>query len=947
MSTHDVRPDRRRNAAPAPPTGAARFAASESLPRSGGPSRWASVGALVVLLALVVGVPLAMVALDGVPQLPTGLPTREQLTGTLGIEQVLAVLVWVVWLAWLQFTICVAVEVRSAVAGIGLPARVPLAGPSQRFARTLVATALLLVLGAGQATALAPAASVAPAPAPVAVTAVATPGAEAAPVAEAATPAPVTAQADVTYHLGDLVLDAEEGAALAGKRVYVVQPPDGRYHDNLWDIAERTLNDGRRYQEVFELNKGRSQPDGQELSLARLIQPQWLLIMPEDAVDVPRVEVVAAPVTPAPPAETPAPAEAPAPVDAPVQAADGPVVEASSESSTRNLLLGTGLLAAGLIAAVEGLRRRRRTPEPSEAAVEVEVALRVGADPGRAQRLDQGLRALAAASRSAGHPLPAVYAAVVDDAALTLHLAPPRHDAPAPWVAAEDGRTWRLPAQATVAAQRRTPAPFPGLVSVGRDDSGADVLVDLEAAQGPVTVVGDEEKAREVVCALAAELATNRWSDALRVTGVGLPDALARLDETRYRHLDDVADALPDLAGRRADVLGTDVLTGRLQGGGAHGAWVPEYLVLGAAPTGVLADELLRITAGDRRAPLGLVVAGDLPGARWQFVVDAEGTLTLDLLELTVRANRLTPAQVAAVAELLTAEPTPEVEPGDAVQHEDHGPRPEPPAPARALDVADLTSAGVRVRVLGAPLVEAPHPLAEDRLALSTELVVHLALHRDGVHPTVLAAALWPAGVTAAVRDATIERTRAWLGADDDGRPHLRTRPDGRLVLGPHVVLDWDVALSLLVRARGQSDRDAEKRDLRAALRLAQGGVLARRPAGRYAWLARVRLERLARDLLVDAAHRLAVLCSYDDDPAGARAASWSGLTVAPADELLWRDMLRTAAATDGTEGVRAVASDLEATLASVGVSEPDPQTRALLEELLPGSTAGPRAGTA
>src|SRR5690606_38705726 len=61
-----------------------------------------------------------------------------------------------VWIAWLQFTICVVVELRSALSGVGLPARVPLAGPSQRVARTLVASVLLLVTAVGPATALTP-----------------------------------------------------------------------------------------------------------------------------------------------------------------------------------------------------------------------------------------------------------------------------------------------------------------------------------------------------------------------------------------------------------------------------------------------------------------------------------------------------------------------------------------------------------------------------------------------------------------------------------------------------------------------------------------------------------------------------------------------------------------------------------------------------------------------
>ena len=49
----------------------------------------------------------------------------------------------------------------------------------------------------------------------------------------------------------------------------MVKAPEGRYHHNLWDIAEEHLGDGRRWKEIFELNKGRPQPDGGELVIGR------------------------------------------------------------------------------------------------------------------------------------------------------------------------------------------------------------------------------------------------------------------------------------------------------------------------------------------------------------------------------------------------------------------------------------------------------------------------------------------------------------------------------------------------------------------------------------------------------------------------------------------------------------------------------------------------------
>src|SRR5262249_11934319 len=66
-------------------------------------------------------------------------------------------------------------------------------------------------------------------------------------------------------------------------KIYVVQPPEGRYHESLWEIAQNHLGDGRRYREIFELNAGRLQPDGSRLTIASLIRPGWILRMPGDA----------------------------------------------------------------------------------------------------------------------------------------------------------------------------------------------------------------------------------------------------------------------------------------------------------------------------------------------------------------------------------------------------------------------------------------------------------------------------------------------------------------------------------------------------------------------------------------------------------------------------------------------------------------------------------------
>lgn len=99
--------------------------------------------AFVALLGLVVGVPGALAVSIGWP-LPSGVPSLDWLQQEITVTTFLHILTVVVWLAWAQFTACVLVEVKAALSGVGVPGRVPGAGPSQLLARQLVA-ALLLV----------------------------------------------------------------------------------------------------------------------------------------------------------------------------------------------------------------------------------------------------------------------------------------------------------------------------------------------------------------------------------------------------------------------------------------------------------------------------------------------------------------------------------------------------------------------------------------------------------------------------------------------------------------------------------------------------------------------------------------------------------------------------------------------------------------------------------
>jgi len=887
----------------------------------------AAIGAALALLLLVVGVPAGLVALAGPPPVPTGLPSQSDLTQPIGTDLLLTVLLGVVWLAWALFVVSVVVEVASALRGGGLPRHVPFAGPAQTLARVLVGALLIGSTVAG-------------------------PGAAAAQHVVADAPV-AAAVADRAGDERDGERDGERGGAgaesgpagmaapfsdvegLAGKRVYVVNAPRDGYHDNLWDIADRHLGDGRRYKEIYRLNEGREQPDGRTLQLARLIQPGWNLVMPDDAVGVPRVQPGGVQAGPRPGGAGGAAS------DAGHGAADQGMTDLSGDQagadegmspSVIGALSGAGLVSAGVLAALVLHRRRRRGMDPDADAAETEVRLRAAATPDRARWFLAALRDLGQACLAARTAPPSVYAAVLDDDAVELWLAPANGATVGDWEALDEGRRWR---------RRRTPevtgrggfAPYPAMVSLGVDDRGRDVLVDLEAAGGPVAVDGDSVVAAQVASAIAVQLGTSPWSGNLRVTASDVPDLVAGIGDDRITVVDDLTSVLPGLEASCADFT-TDVLHGRMA---RRQGVVPHFVVCGGRPEPEVVDRLHALVGASRQA-FGTVCVGTSDSARWTMRVDEAGTLSMPLMDIAVAANRLNDAEVRHIAALFAATRA------DAAADGLAGGRPPVPQPVRDADDAAWTTSDVRVGVLGPVEVRTPDSADSpppERLALATEIVAFLALHPSGVHPNVLAGAVWPKGVTDEVRDSNIERVRAWLGQDRGGDLHLREDEVGRLLLGPDVVVDWHCLCGLLRRSRAASTLEVERDLLTRALRLVRGPLLAGHEEQRYSWLARTHLERTVAAVVTDAAHRLAEILR-DDDPSGAGAAAEAGLRLEPTCLLLWRDLLSSQYRRDGAAGAHRVLEVMGTTLEEYDVPT-DPETDALIEELIPGQGFLPR----
>ena len=112
--------------------------------------------------------------------------------------------------------------------------------------------------------------------------------------------------------------------------------------------------------------------------------------------------------------------------------------------------------------------------------------------------------------------------------------------------------------------------------------------------------------------------------------------------------------------------------------------------------------------------------------------------------------------------------------------------------------------------MLGPLEARVPGQMDEVRLGLATEVATYLALQTAPVHPSVLAASVWPRGVTAEVRDATIERVREWLGHATDGSYLLRENDEGRLFLADDVAVDWHAFCTLVQRSRGVCGPDGD-----------------------------------------------------------------------------------------------------------------------------------------
>ncbi|MEE6258189.1 LysM peptidoglycan-binding domain-containing protein [Plantactinospora sonchi] len=244
------------------------------------------LGALIVLIGLLVGAPIALLAFAGNP-LPDQLPTLDQigtvLTSRDDGQLFLRALALVGWAGWATFALSVLVEVPARV--LRRPAvRLPGLGRQQRWAAALVGSvALALAAGPAAATAAVVAAPAAAAAAPPSALPLASPVGSTALLADEppSGPAPHWMATPPSGPAPHWMATPPSGPAphwLAAPEPPEQPEPVYRVEkgDYLGHIADRYLGDFDQYPELARLNKIHD-PDR--------IRPGQLLHLPEKAED--------------------------------------------------------------------------------------------------------------------------------------------------------------------------------------------------------------------------------------------------------------------------------------------------------------------------------------------------------------------------------------------------------------------------------------------------------------------------------------------------------------------------------------------------------------------------------------------------------------------------------------------------------------------------------------
>ncbi len=754
--------------------------------------------------------------------------------------------------------------------------------------------------------------------------------------------------------------------------------------DTLSGLSATYTGDAARWNTLADATRSLTQPDGKHLSDPNQLQVGWTVDIPPSPASgavpaPPAVPVVPPPPPPAPPSPstqqtpapvTPAPTPTPTPTPTPAPAAAARTPSPVSATPVRpgwNTLSTDGavggLLAAGVLAAL-GARRmvqaRRRRPGqrlagPTEFST-LELALRATEDPPTVDLLNAALRTWAA--RSPGTDLPDVIGAVLGST-ITLLLTEPATPS-SPFTVGPAATQWVLDPDDTVEHDTDVPAPFPTLVTIGHNNVGELVLIDLERA-GAITLSGAGDDVIDVLSAMAIELAGSRLADHLDVTVVGLSAELVRyLGGDRLRHADTFDEVLTRLERHHTDVVealdeeaARSPLDARVRGV-AEQAWIPEVVLTAQPITPEQRERLTAATTGQTNLAAVITAAdGDvapLPGL-WVVGVPEAGTTAVPVLEQVVALQRLSTADrntlIADFAATDSAEqiPGPDAEAippeptGVAIRppregETDSEPVPEPSETERAelATLLHIDPGAPEIQVLGPIRVVnvAPYPANTKGASKVLELAVYLVLN-PGRSAAEVSRDLGREGEPWAdsTRRSRMSQLRTWFGADPSGKEYVPNVRGNRYQLEPVIRSDWRRFQTAVTRGLHQGPAGLFWLD--AALDMVRGIPFSGALADDYRWAPVECREMINR--IADVAHAAAIGW-LPHDPGKARDAALRGLRCEPHNEVLYRDLFRAEYAGGNLDGVRTAAQRLHRITESNDV-DMHPATIELLEQLL------------
>ncbi|MEV0521843.1 hypothetical protein AB0I66_00305 [Streptomyces sp. NPDC050439] len=256
------------------------------------------------------------------------------------------------------------------------------------------------------------------------------------------------------------------------------------------------------------------------------------------------------------------PSAAPSAPSSPAPSTHGPA-PAEAEGSPGVLVTRMAGVLVSLAAAVtlalsirRILQRRRAKPGERIAMPEeispTEAQMAQAADPAGPLRLDRALRTLAHHADRAGQPLPALRGARLTTTGVQV-LPEDLHAAPLTPFTAGVGGWWVCENTVELLDEQEAApvvAPYPGMVTIGADESGHLVLLNLPHA-GVILLDGEQDQVEEVLISLTLEVGMSPWATDVEVVVVGFGEGLNHLLPTsRIAYMRESVHAARDFAER-------------------------------------------------------------------------------------------------------------------------------------------------------------------------------------------------------------------------------------------------------------------------------------------------------------------------------------------------------------------------------------------------------------